>query len=409
MHTRGRTPAFFSDEEEFRRVFHSKQRVVGLTHQFYRYPARFSPEFARHVISELSEPGDAVLDPFMGGGTTIVEALALGRRVAGLDINGLSHFVTQVKTTPLSKRDASQLLNWGDRIQSCIIPETNEVPVGLNYGTKNLPEEVRRFFEAALSSLPLLRFPRQRRFARCVLLKVGQWALDCRMNIPNTEELCLKAVEEVQKMLSGLREFEQVTRNAGVPQNKITANRLLSQGSITDLETLRSISRRVGTLRLVLTSPPYPGVHILYHRWQVFGRRETPAPYWLADLRDGHGASHYTMGSRSDLGMRKYFSTLRQGFECLKTILSPNTLVVQLVAFSDATTQLPTYRNVLSAAGYDELPLSDLQSGMAQIRTVPHRKWYTNGKDSDADQEILMIHRPRHVTWATSISCAPTE
>ena len=339
-----------------------------------------------------------MLDPFMGGGTTIVEALALGRRVAGLDINGLSHFVTQVKTTPLSKRDASQLLNWGDRIQSCIIPETNEVGVGLNYGTKNLPEEVRRFFEAALSSLTFLRFPRQRRFARCVLLKVGQLALDSRMNIPNTEELCLKAVEEIQKMLSGLREFEQATRDAGIPKNKITANRLLSQGSITDLETLRSISRRVGTPRLVLTSPPYPGVHILYHRWQVFGRRETPAPYWLADLRDGHGASHYTMGGRSDFGMRNYFSTLRQGFECLKTVLSPNTLVVQLVAFSDATTQLPTYRNVLSAAGYDELPLSDLRPDMAQIRTVPHRKWYTNGKDSDAAQEILMIHRPRHVT-----------
>ena len=172
----------------------------------------------------------------MGGGTTIVEALALGRRVAGLDINGLSHFVTQVKTTPLSKRDASQLLNWGDRIQSCIIPETNEVPVGLNFGTKNLPEGGPALLRGGIVFTDLLEISTSAPIRRCVLLKVGQWALDCRMNIPNTEELCLKAVEEVQKMLSGLREFEQVTRNAGVPKNKITANRLLSQGSITDLE-----------------------------------------------------------------------------------------------------------------------------------------------------------------------------
>ena len=42
--------------------------VRGLTHNFYRYPARFSPVFARTIIERFSEPGDVVLDPFMGGG-----------------------------------------------------------------------------------------------------------------------------------------------------------------------------------------------------------------------------------------------------------------------------------------------------------------------------------------------------
>lgn len=44
-----------------------KSPVVGLTHNFYRYPARFSPWFARGAINAFSKQGDLVLDPYMGG------------------------------------------------------------------------------------------------------------------------------------------------------------------------------------------------------------------------------------------------------------------------------------------------------------------------------------------------------
>jgi tRNA G10 N-methylase Trm11 len=53
-----------------------REPVVGLTHNFYRYPARFSPQFARAAVATFTEPGDTVLDPFMGGGTSAVETLA---------------------------------------------------------------------------------------------------------------------------------------------------------------------------------------------------------------------------------------------------------------------------------------------------------------------------------------------
>ena len=387
-------PSDLDDGAEFTRAFHSTKRVQGFTHQFYRYPARFSPEFVRHVIDQLSEPGDLILDPFMGGGTTIVEALAAGRRAAGLDINGLSHFVVRAKTTPLSQRDADQLTNWADVIQSFIIPSSGLENARQVPQARNVPEEINRFFEAGLSSLSFLRFPRQHRFARCVLLRVGQWALDNRRALPSTDDLCRRATTETQEMLGGLRELEQAARHSGIPKNKITASRFLRQGSITESRSLRAISRVSGTPKLVLTSPPYPGVHILYHRWQVFGRRETPAPYWLADLRDGHGASHYTMGGRSKSGLRLYFETLRMAFENLRPLLSARTFVVQLVAFSDATSQLPAYLDTLAAAGYVESTFSGLQSGVNHVRTIPHRKWYAGGKDADSAREILMIHHP---------------
>ena len=40
--------------------------VTGLTHNFYRYPARFSPRFVRAAIETFSVPCDLVLDPFLG-------------------------------------------------------------------------------------------------------------------------------------------------------------------------------------------------------------------------------------------------------------------------------------------------------------------------------------------------------
>src|SRR5207253_8788680 len=57
--------------------------VSGLTHNFYRYPARFSPKFVRSIIEQFSKSGDVIADPFVGGGTSLVEALALGRESVG--------------------------------------------------------------------------------------------------------------------------------------------------------------------------------------------------------------------------------------------------------------------------------------------------------------------------------------
>jgi hypothetical protein len=63
--------------QTFLAAVQNQQPVTGLTHNFYRYPGRFSPAFARAAIEALSRPGDVILDPFMGGGTTLVEARVL--------------------------------------------------------------------------------------------------------------------------------------------------------------------------------------------------------------------------------------------------------------------------------------------------------------------------------------------
>jgi DNA methylase len=89
-----------------------REPARGLTHSLYKYPARFSPSFARSAIEIFTRPGDLVFDNHVGGGTTLVEALALGRDAIGIDISPLSEFVATVKTTIFDEPELERLSAW---------------------------------------------------------------------------------------------------------------------------------------------------------------------------------------------------------------------------------------------------------------------------------------------------------
>lgn len=67
-------------------VWSYKQRGKWATHDG-RYRGNWSPYIPRNVILKYSQPGDVVLDYFVGGGTTAVEAKLLGRKCIAKDIN----------------------------------------------------------------------------------------------------------------------------------------------------------------------------------------------------------------------------------------------------------------------------------------------------------------------------------
>ncbi|MEM4233263.1 MAG: DNA methyltransferase, partial [Thermoplasmata archaeon] len=50
------------------------RQVSYATHGIHRYPAKFIPQVPRLCINRYSDPGETVLDPFMGSGTTLLEA-----------------------------------------------------------------------------------------------------------------------------------------------------------------------------------------------------------------------------------------------------------------------------------------------------------------------------------------------
>src|ERR1051325_3040399 len=72
-----------------------------LTHSYHTYPAKFIPQLAARLISENSNIGDLICDPFMGSGTTLVEAIVNHRRAYGTDINPVAVLITRAKTTTI--------------------------------------------------------------------------------------------------------------------------------------------------------------------------------------------------------------------------------------------------------------------------------------------------------------------
>lgn len=66
-------------------------------HSLHWFPGNFIPEIPSFLIQILSRPGDVILDPFCGSGTTGIEALRLGRNAVLSDINRAGLQVTEGK------------------------------------------------------------------------------------------------------------------------------------------------------------------------------------------------------------------------------------------------------------------------------------------------------------------------
>lgn len=77
------------------------QRQAHAIHEV-SYRACFKPQLPEFFISRLTNTGDGVYDPFMGRGTTPVQAALQGRRPIGNDINPLSILLTRPRLAPPS-------------------------------------------------------------------------------------------------------------------------------------------------------------------------------------------------------------------------------------------------------------------------------------------------------------------
>jgi hypothetical protein len=100
----------------------SKQRAASSLHEV-SYRACFKPQLPRFFIQRLTKPGEIVYDPFMGRGTSLVEAALLGRIPYGCDVNPLSVCLARPRLEPPTLGEVAARLATVDWRDSDEFPE----------------------------------------------------------------------------------------------------------------------------------------------------------------------------------------------------------------------------------------------------------------------------------------------
>lgn len=80
-------------------------------YRMHRYFARRPYNVFNYLISHYSREGDIILDPFCGGGTTVVEGLRLRRKVVGVDLNPMATFITRSEIMDLNLEEIKRTFN----------------------------------------------------------------------------------------------------------------------------------------------------------------------------------------------------------------------------------------------------------------------------------------------------------
>lgn len=280
--------------------FHDQDSSYA-SHNFHAFPAKFPPQLPRKFITALTKPGDVVLDPMMGSGTTVLEAFLLGRQAIGTDIDPLAVLLSKVKTTPLAVDRVLELgqailkeatiavterremleqaldVRWDPPTQRFVdywfLPETQIELMALLTEIERIAEaKYRAFFTLALSAVIItksggvslaldLAHTRPHR-AKIVLDQDGQTILS------EADDVAASRQRFVTKNLhSALYEFSKrlKTNIAGVANS--------GKGSVSPfilVGNAQSLPVSDDSIDLIVTSPPYASNAIDYMRAHKF-------------------------------------------------------------------------------------------------------------------------------------------
>ena len=276
------------------------------THAFHPYAGRFHPALPRTLLAALAQPGQRVLDPFMGGGTTLVEALAARVTSAGSDLNPIALLVARERTRTRSEAQAERVMARC----TALAAEVSEL------------RKTRR--------TPHVAHPRLRELAPHyqphLLAEMLQWLRLIDEVHDSSVRETLRAVFSAGCVKYSNRRADTSTTQAPTPYPKGAVSRFMCDkaGELTRAQValgealqpdpperpvLRLEDARLlpsfgwGEFDLVLTSPPYPGTydyvehHALRMAWlgldeaplrggEIGARRDESAVTWSADNRD---------------------------------------------------------------------------------------------------------------------------
>jgi len=101
-------------EPEITTLWSFEERGDWATHE-PSFRGNWSPKVARNLILQYSEEGDTVLDPMVGGGTTLIECALTGRNGIGMDVNRKAAILTKSRIN-FPKKYQEELLESNQEI-----------------------------------------------------------------------------------------------------------------------------------------------------------------------------------------------------------------------------------------------------------------------------------------------------
>lgn len=229
--------------------------------EIHPYPAKFIAELPRALIGALPVPhGTAILDPFCGSGTALVECQRLGITAIGIDLNPIACLMSRVKTTHLDthiEAHAQEMVAGAKEQPLFNIPT---IPNLNHWFEQEIQEELVRLI-TAIGSAPASMQDCLRLALSSIIVRVSNQESDTRYaavrkNIKpeDVATLFLRAVERIGSAL----------RSRSYPLTPV----YIYEGDTLSINPAK-ITQPIG---LVITSPPYPNAYEywLYHKYRMW-------------------------------------------------------------------------------------------------------------------------------------------
>jgi len=272
------------------------------THPLHAFAARCPPPLADWAITRYSAPGDVVLDPMAGSGTTLVEASLLGRQGRGVEIDPLAQRIASAKATPI---DPGLIEHALQQAESLLLRSDKD---GLDDGWRpELPNLDKWFHPRVASQLAALRQVIRQVEARPevtdLLWVVFSSLIVARTSVANARDLVhsrhhyqprgdppdvrLRFLASARRAWTMMADYQRRLAAAGI---KCASPRV-------ELGDARALPLADDSVDLVFTSPPYCSA-LDYTRAHVF------AVAWMADVL-GVSTERYRRLGRTYIGSER--------------------------------------------------------------------------------------------------------
>jgi len=226
-----------------------------LTHGYHRYPAKFIPQIVSRLIEKYTSPGDLIVDPFGGCGTTFVESKLMCRPSIGVDINPVAVLITKAKITPIEPLKLEQtFIDLKDKLQTYAQTTKISVPEHEKIDYWFRPEEKRKL-AFLFSEISKIENQDIRNFFYCgfsnILKNCSIWLQ--KSNKP-TRDLKKKPADpfvafsrQVKLMLLGNADYFNLLKKRGCAKTSCKVY----------CADAREIPVESNSVKLIVTSPPY--------------------------------------------------------------------------------------------------------------------------------------------------------